>query len=456
MPRDTRPRLIAALKALENKRDKNPPRSTAIFRCELVSGSRARPTVRRAAGRDLDAVRSQRAAPSVDVQAHPDRQPRRDRRARDPRLPRARHRSRSPSIPRPTAPRCTCARPTTRTPSARRPPRESYLETDTILAAAHADRRRRHPSRLRLPLRERRLRAARARTPASCSSARRPTRSIAMGDKVEARKLMAAAGVPVVPGSPGHARPDEAEVARGRRARSAIPVMLKAAAGGGGKGMRLVEQENELASAMRAVAQRGASRPSATAASTSRSSCAARATSRSRSWPTRTGNTVHLFERECSIQRRHQKVVEESPSPFITPEMRHAMGEVAVQGGAGGQLRRRRHDRVPGRRRPELLLPRDEHPHPGRAPDHRDGDRHRPGARRRSRSPPARRCRSASRTDASAAGRSSAASTPRIPATGFLPAPGKIDTLRCAERARRAQRLPASTRAPRSRCTTIR
>ncbi|HJU09719.1 MAG TPA: acetyl-CoA carboxylase biotin carboxylase subunit, partial [Candidatus Binataceae bacterium] len=149
-----------------------------------------------------------------------------------------------------------------------------------------------------------------------------------MGDKVAARKLMMAAGVPVVPGSPGTLE-GEAEV-RAVANRIGYPIMLKAAAGGGGKGMRLIENDHDLASLVRSVANEAKSsfgdgrfyvekfvrRPRHIEVQV---------------FADKYGNTVHLFERECSIQRRHQKVVEESPSPFVTPEMRVAMGEVAVR-----------------------------------------------------------------------------------------------------------------------------
>jgi acetyl-CoA carboxylase biotin carboxylase subunit len=149
-----------------------------------------------------------------------------------------------------------------------------------------------------------------------------------MGDKVAARELMMAAGVPIVPGSPGTLEGEDAvrEVAR----QIGYPLMLKAAAGGGGKGMRLVESDRDLTSLVRAVANEAKSsfgdgrfyvekfvrRPRHIEVQV---------------FADREGHTVHLFERECSIQRRHQKVVEESPSPFVTPEMRAAMGEVAVK-----------------------------------------------------------------------------------------------------------------------------
>jgi acetyl-CoA carboxylase, biotin carboxylase subunit len=149
-----------------------------------------------------------------------------------------------------------------------------------------------------------------------------------MGDKVESRKLMAAAGVPVVPGSLG-TLDSEAEVRR-VAAEIGFPVMIKAAAGGGGKGLRLVEKESEVASAIRAVG--GEAKSSFGDARL----YVEKFLNRPRHiefqvFGDRAGTTVHVFERECSIQRRHQKVVEESPSPFVTPEMRRAMGAVAVK-----------------------------------------------------------------------------------------------------------------------------
>jgi acetyl-CoA carboxylase biotin carboxylase subunit len=149
-----------------------------------------------------------------------------------------------------------------------------------------------------------------------------------MGDKVEARKLMAKAGVPIVPGSPGTL--ETGAQVRTVAKKIGYPIMLKAAAGGGGKGMRLVEHEKDLASAVRIVA------------SEAKSSFGdgrfyvEKYLSRPRHIEVQVfgdhhGNVIHVFERECSIQRRNQKVVEESPSPFITPEMRRAMGEIAVK-----------------------------------------------------------------------------------------------------------------------------
>ena len=87
------------------------------------------------------------------------------------------------------------------------------------------------------------------------------------------------------------------------------------------------------------------------------------------------GTVLPFVERECSIQRRHQKVVEETPSLAVSPALR-ARDDVGGRGGrAGGRLHQRRHDRVPARRGRPLLFPRDEHAAAGRASDHRDGDR---------------------------------------------------------------------------------
>ncbi len=155
-----------------------------------------------------------------------------------------------------------------------------------------------------------------------------PSAIESMGDKVEARKLMTSAGVPVVPGSPDTLETEEQvrEIAN----QIGFPIMVKAAAGGGGKGLRLVEDDKDLAAVVSRVT------------SEARSSFGdgrfyvEKFVRRPRHievqiFADKHGNTVHMFERECSIQRRHQKVIEESPSPFVTPEMRAKMGEVAVR-----------------------------------------------------------------------------------------------------------------------------
>jgi acetyl-CoA carboxylase biotin carboxylase subunit len=149
-----------------------------------------------------------------------------------------------------------------------------------------------------------------------------------MGSKTRARQEMEKAGVPFVPGtSRGLESADEAEqVAR----KIGYPVMLKAAAGGGGKGMRLVHRPEELKFALEA-AQSEAER-----AFGDREVYIEKAIVNPRHIEMQVladehGNTVYLGERECSIQRRHQKVLEESPSPIVDADMRRRMGDVAVR-----------------------------------------------------------------------------------------------------------------------------
>jgi acetyl-CoA carboxylase, biotin carboxylase subunit len=153
-----------------------------------------------------------------------------------------------------------------------------------------------------------------------------------MGDKTSARATVTKAGVPVVPGNngpEGRGFPG-AEMAVLAARELGFPVMLKAAAGGGGKGMRLVEGEAKL------VAAYDGARREAKAAFGDDAVYLEKAIVRPRHveiqvFADERGHTVHLGERDCSIQRRHQKVVEESPSPALTPALRARMGEVAVK-----------------------------------------------------------------------------------------------------------------------------
>lgn len=151
----------------------------------------------------------------------------------------------------------------------------------------------------------------------------------AMGSKTAARQVAIAAGTPVVPGTDHGITADEG---RDFARRYGYPVLLKAVAGGGGKGMRRVDREEDLASALRdasSEAERSFRNPEV---------YVEKLIERPRHieiqiFGDRHGNMVHLGERECSIQRRHQKVIEECPSPLIAahPEMRREMGEAAIR-----------------------------------------------------------------------------------------------------------------------------
>ena len=149
-----------------------------------------------------------------------------------------------------------------------------------------------------------------------------------MGDKVEARRTMQAAGVPILPGSPEpiESAEEAAEIAR----EIGFPVIIKAAAGGGGRGMRIVRTEQELKGNLETA------QSEALAAFKNGSVYIERYIERPRHIEIQVladehGNCIHLGERECSIQRRHQKLLEEAPSPVITPEQRERMGAVAVK-----------------------------------------------------------------------------------------------------------------------------
>ena len=149
----------------------------------------------------------------------------------------------------------------------------------------------------------------------------------AMGDKSTAKKTMQRVGVPTVPGSPGLVT-DEAEAQVIAR-RIGYPVIIKATAGGGGRGMRLVRDETELEKLF--LAAQG----EAEAAFGNAGVYLEKFIEKPRHIEFQIladsyGNVIHLGERECSIQRRHQKLLEEAPSPALTPELREKMGEAAV------------------------------------------------------------------------------------------------------------------------------
>ena len=148
-----------------------------------------------------------------------------------------------------------------------------------------------------------------------------------MGNKAESKRRMIEAGVPCVPGYEGHDQTDEALLAEGNKI--ALPLMVKAAAGGGGRGMRLVQDYAELANAIKLA------RAEAESAFGSGELILEKAIIQPRHVEIQVfadtfGNTVHLGERDCSVQRRHQKVIEEAPCPIMTPELREQMGQSAI------------------------------------------------------------------------------------------------------------------------------
>jgi acetyl-CoA carboxylase biotin carboxylase subunit len=204
--------------------------------------------------------------------------------------------------------------------------RDSYLRADRIIDVARASRAEAiHPGYGFL--------AENAGFAATCAEAGivfvgPPASAIAaMGDKVEARRRMEAAGVPVVPGTDTDLRDAEILNAAGQ---VGFPLFIKAAAGGGGKGMRRVERGEDLERAL------GQARREALKAFGDDRVYLERAVRAARHVEIQIladgqGHTIHLGERECSIQRRHQKLVEEAPSPVVDAALRQRMGTIAVR-----------------------------------------------------------------------------------------------------------------------------
>jgi propionyl-CoA carboxylase alpha chain len=151
-----------------------------------------------------------------------------------------------------------------------------------------------------------------------------------MGSKIEAKELMAAAGVPVIPGVSGVGKGDEALVAAAHEL--GFPVLIKASAGGGGKGMRIAEDEAALPEAL-AAARREAASAFGDRTLLLEHYFEAPRHIEIQIFGDAHGNVIHLFERECSVQRRYQKVVEEAPSPAVDAELRTRMGAAAVAAG---------------------------------------------------------------------------------------------------------------------------
>jgi acetyl-CoA carboxylase, biotin carboxylase subunit len=148
-----------------------------------------------------------------------------------------------------------------------------------------------------------------------------------MGDKITARQTMLDAGVPVIPGT--KMKIQNQEDALKIIGKIGLPVIVKASAGGGGKGMRLVKNESELYDAVRAAQSEAKSAFGDDSVYIEKYLTSSRHIE-FQILGDKQGNIVHLCERDCSIQRRHQKVIEETPSPIMTPELREKMGEAAI------------------------------------------------------------------------------------------------------------------------------
>jgi len=159
-----------------------------------------------------------------------------------------------------------------------------------------------------------------------------PDQIRAMGDKATARRTMMDLGVPTVPGSDGViSDPDEAEKAA---AEIGFPVMIKASSGGGGKGMRVASDKKSFLRQFQAA--QGEAQAAFDDPDVYLEKCIVRPKHvEFQVFGDRHGRVVHLGERDCSIQRRHQKLIEEAPSPALTPEMREKMGEAAVRAAEG-------------------------------------------------------------------------------------------------------------------------
>ena len=205
------------------------------------------------------------------------------------------------------------------------PAQESYLNIEVLLAAAkQSGAEGVHPGYGFL--------AENAEFAKACEDAGllfigpTPAAIEAMGNKAHAKRLIAEAGIPCVPGYAG----DQSDAALAREARRiGFPLMVKAAAGGGGRGMRLVSEPGALLSAL------AAARSEARNAFGSDELILERAIADARHieiqiFADTHGNVIHLGERDCSIQRRHQKVIEEAPSPAVSPALREKMGKAAI------------------------------------------------------------------------------------------------------------------------------
>ena len=253
------------------------------------------------------------------------------------------------------------------------PARQSYLDIDAVVAAA-----RRTGAQAVHPgygfLSENAEFAAALQSTGIVFIGPPVAASHTMGDKIAAKAAVSAFGVPVVPGIARPGLTDEELIAAADDV--GYPVLVKPSAGGGGKGMRVVERPADLPAALARARRESA------AAFGDDTLFLERFVLNPRHIEVQIladdyGNVVHLGERECSLQRRHQKVIEEAPSPLLDADTRARIGAAGMRYRAQRGLHRRRYRRVHRLRGPprRVLLHGDEHPIAGRAPGHRDGHR---------------------------------------------------------------------------------
>ena len=257
-----------------------------------------------------------------------------------------------------------------------------------------------------------------------------------LGDKVSARHVAEKVGAPLAPGTLNPVA-DAAEVLEFVDVHG-LPVAIKAAFGGGGRGLKVARTREEVPELFESATREAV-------AAFGRGECfVEKYLDKPRHVETQCladehGNVVVVSTRDCSLQRRHQKLVEEAPAPFLTEEQsRRALRRVEGDP-QGGRLRRRRHVRVPHRPGRHGLLPRGEHPPAGRAPGLGGGHRDRP----RARAVPPRRGRRRSTTPTPS--RSGHSIEFRIngedPGRNFLPSPGPVHAAALPRRSRRPRRL---------------
>ncbi|MFC1688165.1 acetyl-CoA carboxylase biotin carboxylase subunit [Pseudomonadota bacterium] len=207
------------------------------------------------------------------------------------------------------------------------PPRESYLRIDRILDACKVTGAQAvHPGYGFL---SENAEFARACADSAIVFIGPPVNAIeAMGSKSAAKNIMEAAGVPLLPGY-HEAEPSDEALARAAM-EIGFPVLLKAVAGGGGKGMRRVDQPDQFSAALEAAKREAASSFGNDEMLVEKYLSAPRHVE-VQVFCDRHGGAVYLFERDCSVQRRHQKIIEEAPAPGLTQELREAMGEAALR-----------------------------------------------------------------------------------------------------------------------------